>query len=447
MRRWILLAAMLCAAPVHAQKPSSTGADAAYLRSLYEHLHRNPELSNQEVKTAERMAQEFRKAGLEVTTKVGGTGVVGVVRNGEGPVLLLRADMDGLPVTEETGLPYASKVVTKTAQGVDTGVMHACGHDVHMTVLVGTLRRLMAMRDKWAGTLVAIAQPAEELGTGARAMLADGLFTRFPKPAYALAIHDAAALPAGKVAFTSGYALASVDSVDLTVRGVGGHGAYPHTTRDPIVIAARTVTALQTLVSRDKDPLAPAVVTVGSIHGGTKHNIIPDEVKLQLTVRSYTEAVRQQLHDGIKRIAEAEAMAAGVPADRMPVVKISRDINATFNTEKLSRLVAGRLADALGKDNVMEVAPVMGGEDFSEFYLADKNLESMIFWVGALDPAKHAAAGGDPQKLPSLHSSKFAPLPDPTLATGVEALTTAAMAVVGRGQQARRLEGGARRAR
>jgi amidohydrolase len=403
-------------------------ADAPYVLDLYKDLHRNPELSFQEVKTSARLADELRKAGFEVTTGVGKTGVVGVMRNGPGPVVMLRADMDGLPVTEETGLPYASKATGTTPEGMTTPVMHACGHDIHMASWVGAARRMAAMKDQWSGTLVMIGQPAEERGGGARAMLADGLYTRFPKPQYVLALHDNAALPAGMIAYSNGYALANVDSVDLTIRGVGGHGAYPHTTKDPIALAARTIMALQTLVSRENDPQSPAVVTVGSIHGGTKHNIIPDEVKLQITVRSYTDETRDRLLSGIKRIAEGEAIAAGVPKDRMPIMHVNDDFTpATFNTEKLTRRVADLFAQRFGKDKVIQQPAVMGGEDFSEYHRADRSIESLIFWLGAVEPKKWAAAKGNPTKLPSLHSSKFAPDAEPTLEMGVEAMTAAAL--------------------
>lgn len=410
---------------------SGARADGDYLLALYKDLHQNPELSFQETRSAARLADEARKLGFEVTTGVGKTGVVAVMKNGPGPVVMIRTDMDGLPVTEETGLPYASKATGTTPEGMTTPVMHACGHDIHMTSWVGTARRLVAMKDKWSGTLVMIGQPAEERGGGARAMLADGLYTRFPKPQYVLALHDHAALPAGTIAYSNGFALANVDSVDLAIRGVGGHGAYPHTTKDPIALAARTIMALQTLVSRENDPQSPAVVTVGSIHGGTKHNIIPDEVKLQITVRSYTDETRQRLLSGIKRIADGEAVAAGVPKDRMPVMQVKDDFTpATFNTDKLTRQVAELFTQRFGKDRVVPQPAVMGGEDFSEFYRADKSIESLIFWLGAVERKKWEAAGGKPTQLPSLHSSKFAPDAAPTLAMGVEAMTAAAMSVL-----------------
>jgi amidohydrolase len=413
---------------------SGAQADSDYLLALYKDLHQNPELSFQETRSAARLADEVRRIGFEVTTGVGKTGVVAVMKNGPGPVVMIRTDMDGLPVSEETGLPFSSKATGTTPEGMSTPVMHACGHDIHMTSWVGTARRLAAMKDRWSGTLVMIGQPAEERGGGARAMLADGLYTRFPKPQYALALHDHAALPAGMIAYSNGFALANVDSVDLAIRGVGGHGAYPHTAKDPIVLAARTIMAFQTLVSRENDPQAPAVVTVGSIHGGTKHNIIPDEVKLQITVRSYTDETRQRLLAGIKRVAEGEAVAAGVPKDRMPVMQVKDDFTpATFNTDKLTRRVAELFTRRFGKDRVLPQPAVMGGEDFSEFYRADKSIESLIFWLGAAERKKWDAAKGDPTKLPSLHSSKFVPDAAPTVAMGVEAMTAAAMDLLAKG--------------
>jgi amidohydrolase len=306
--------AMTLATPANAADTVHQATQAALpqLMDFYRDFHANPELSLHEVQTAAKLSAEARKAGYEVTEKVGGTGVVAVLKNGAGPILLIRADMDGLPVTEDTGLPFASKVRTTNDEGIETGVMHACGHDTHMASWIGTLRNLAAMKSQWKGTLVMIAQPAEERGMGARMMLEDGLFTRFPKPQFALAFHDAAALPAGTIGVRSGYALANVDSVDIKVSGVGGHGAYPQTTRDPIVLAARIVTTLQTLVSREIDPQDAAVVTVGAIHGGSTHNIIGKEVTMLLTVRSYTPEVRKKLLDGIARIAKGEAIAAGI---------------------------------------------------------------------------------------------------------------------------------------
>ena len=309
-------AAPLAAEPLR----NAVSAEMPSLMAIYRDLHEHPELSFQEVRSAKVMADAARAAGFEVTEGVGKTGVVAILRNGNGPTVLIRADMDGLPVVEQTGLAYASKARGTSTAGVESGVMHACGHDTHMTGWIGAARVLAASRDKWSGTLVMIGQPAEEINAGAAAMLADGLFTRFPRPDYALAFHDTAELGSGIIGVKPGFALANVDSVDITVRGLGGHGAYPHTTKDPIVLASAIVMRLQTLVSREASPLDPSVVTVGSFHGGAKHNIIPDEVKMQLTVRSYSDASRKTLLDGIRRIVAGEAMASGIPADRAPVV-------------------------------------------------------------------------------------------------------------------------------
>lgn len=396
-------------------------ADLPSLVALYHDLHMHPEVSGKEVTTSARLAKEMRGLGLAVTTGVGGTGIVAVMANGAGPVVMVRTDMDALPVTEATGLAYAS---------ANPGVMHACGHDIHMTSWIGTARRLAAMKADWSGTLVMIAQPAEEISGGARAMLGDGLFSRFPKPDVALAFHDAANLPAGTIGYTSGYTFANVDSVDILVRGVGGHGAYPQNTKDPVVLAARIVVALQTIVAREVDPQAAAVVTVGSIHGGTKRNVIPDEVKLQLTVRSYTPEMREYLFDAIARIARGEAIAAGVPEDRMPLVTHSEGdyTPAAFNTEPLtSRIIAdfrGRFGDA----RVRAVPPTMAGEDFARYRLADPDhIQSLLFWVGGVPQAKWDAAGGDANRLPSLHSALWAPDPEPTIAAAVEAMSSAVL--------------------
>jgi len=435
MRRNLLiaLAAMtLPTASLAATLSDAVRADMPSLMALYRDLHAHPELSMQEERTSARLAPELKKLGFAVTEKVGKTGVVAVMTNGPGPVLMLRADMDGLPVVEQTGLPFASKVRAVARSGVETGVMHACGHDTHMSAFIGTARRLAAMKDQWSGTLVMILQPGEETGEGAKAMLDDGLYTRFPKPSHVLAFHDAAALPAGVIGVTPGYALANVDSVDISVKGVGGHGAYPHTTRDPIVLAARIVTTLQTLVSRENDPANPAVVTVGSFQAGAKHNIISDEARLQLTVRSYTPEVRKLLLDGIKRIARGEAIAAGMPEDRMPVVTIreAEYTPATFNTEKLSNRALELFTRNFGSERVLKIPAVMGGEDFSRFWLADKSIESLIFWVGGTPLDKWQAAGGNAQRLPSLHSPFWAPQADTVIATATEALTLAALDVL-----------------
>lgn len=430
----LLLMTMLSAPASADTLADEVRRDMASLMDIYRDLHANPELSMQETRSAAKLAAEAKKLGFEVTTGVGKTGVVAVMRNGPGPVLMLRADMDGLPVIEQTGLPFASTRRATSVAGVESGVMHACGHDTHMTSWIGAARRLAAMKDRWSGTLVMIAQPGEEIGVGAKAMLDDGLYTRFPKPSHVIAFHDAASLPAGVIGYSPGYALANVDSVDIQVRGVGGHGAYPHTTKDPVVLASRIVTALQTLVSREVDPQQPAVVTVGSFHAGAKHNIISDEATMLLTVRSYTDETRRILLDGIKRIVRGEAIAAGMPDDKMPVVTV-RDKEytpATFNTEALTTSTAALFTQRFGADRVVRTPAVMGGEDFSRFYLADKSIESLIFWVGGVPRAKWDEAGGDPAKLPSLHSPFWAPDAEAVISTATEAMVVAALGVIGK---------------
>jgi len=403
------------------------------LFDLYKHLHAHPELSFKEEQTAARIAGELKNLGFEVTAKVGGHGLVGVLKNGSGPTVLVRTDLDALPVKEQTGLPYASKAEAVDETGNDVEVMHACGHDVHMTVFVGVARLLTQHKDHWKGTLVMIGQPAEERGAGARAMLKDGLFTRFPKPDYCLALHVKPDLPAGSVGCVEGHALGNVDSVDVTIRGVGGHGAWPHRTRDPIVLAAETVLALQTIVSREIAPGEPAVVTVGSIHGGAKHNIIPDEVKLQLTLRSYTDEVRQQTIAAINRITRGLAQAAGIPEDRLPVITVRDEFTpATYNDPTLTRRVAAALKAWLGDGNVVAAKPVMGGEDFSEYGRTKDKIPICIFWLGAVtaESVRESLATG--KSLPSLHSSQFAPDPEPTIKTGVTAMTATVLELMGK---------------
>ena len=431
-----LLAASILASPAPAATLNEAiRADMPQLMTLYRDLHAHPELSMQEVRSPAKLAAEMKKLGFTVTEKVGKTGVVAVMKNGAGPTLMIRADMDGLPIVEQTGLPFASKVRAVARSGVETGVMHGCGHDTHMTAFIGTARRLAAMKDQWSGTLVMILQPGEETSEGAKAMLEDGLYTRFPKPNVAIAFHDAAALPAGVIGVTPGYALANVDSVDISVKGVGGHGAYPQTTRDPIVLASRIVTTLQTLVSRENDPSQPAVVTVGSFLAGAKHNIISDEAKLQLTVRSYTPEVRKLLLDGIRRIARGEAIAAGMPEDKMPVVTIreAEYTPATFNTEKISTRALELFQQRFGAARALKTPAVMGGEDFGRFWLADKSIESLIFWVGGTPKPVWDAAGGNQAKLPSLHSPFWAPDAEAVISTATEAMTVAALDVLKKG--------------
>lgn len=390
---------------------------------LYRHFHAHPELSFMEKETAARLANELRAAGVEVTENVGGTGVVGLLKNGAGKTIMLRTDLDALPVTEQTGLAYASKVkVADPSTGVEVGVMHACGHDIHITNLIATARYLAEHKDQWKGTVMFVGQPAEERGSGAKAMLDDGLFTKFPKPELAIALHDDATLEANKVGIRGGWSMANVDSVDITIIGRGGHGAAPHTTVDPIVTAAQLVLALQTIVSRDMKPTEPAVVTVGSIHAGTKHNIISDRCLMQLTVRSYSDEVRKKILDGIRRRAEGICQAAGCPEP--PVIKVSEGTPALFNDEKLAARIQALFVKEFGKENVSESEPTMGGEDFSQY--ARAGVPVLMFRVGAVNEKRLARMKelGDP---PSLHSPIFYPDAEETLVTALHSLAAATL--------------------
>ncbi len=421
----------LLALPAASGSPVLKPIDALYpdLEAFYEDLHRHPELSMHEERTAARLAERLRPLGFEVTDHVGGFGVVAVMKNGKGPTLLVRADMDALPLKENTGLPYASQVTVKDDAGNAVPVMHACGHDVHVTSLVGAATLLSRARNLWRGTLVLVGQPGEEGSAGASVMLADGFLARFPKPDFAIALHDDPRLPAGEIGYTPGFAMANADSVDITVYGRGGHGSAPQNAVDPIVIAARTVLALQTIVARETNPLDPAVVTVGSIHGGTKRNIIPDEVTLQLTVRTYKKEVQERVLAAIDRIARAEAAAAGAP--RPPSVRIEKGYVALYNDPVLTRRVAGALSAAFGARRVVELPPVMGAEDFGDFGRA-AGAPSLEFWLGATPADRFEAAHGDATKFPGLHSSQWAPEREPTLKTGAAALTLAALEILGR---------------
>lgn len=404
-------------------------ADYDHLGPLFEHFHRHPELSYVEHATAARLAAELRDAGLEVTEGVGGTGVVGVLRNGTGPVVLVRADMDGLPIAEKSGLPYASEVRQVDVDGNEFPVMHACGHDVHMTALVGTMRQLAARRDAWAGTVLAIGQPAEERIGGARKMIADGLYARFPRPDYALALHVSSMLESGRLALDPGIAFSSSDSLDIIVHGVGTHGAAPQFGKDPIVIAAQIVLALQTLVARELSPFAPGVVTVGSLHAGTKHNIISDEARLQLTVRADDAAVREQLLAGIRRIAENIGRAAGLPEDRLPeVTEPLASTPPTLNDPALTARVRATLTARFG-DARLESRPRvgMGAEDFAYFLDVEPPVPGVYFRVGGTPAEAFAAAAADGPPVPAHHSPLFKIAPRPAVVTGVEAMTVAVL--------------------
>ena len=389
------------------------------LMEAYKHLHTNPELSQKEEKTSAFVAQRLRALGYTVSERVGKYeeanttcwGVVAVMKNGSGPTVLVRSDMDALPVTEQTNLPYASTT---------PAVMHACGHDIHMTTLIGTASMLAQMKSKWHGTVMLIGQPAEEVVKGAEGMLRGGLYEQFGKPDYAIAIHDNDSLPAGEIGYHPGFFMASADSVNVTIKGQGGHGAKPQLTKDPVVMAAEFINALQTIVSREDSPLDPAVVTVGAIHGGTKRNVIPDQVELLMTVRTYKPEVRKRVLASIERIAKGIAIAGGVPADRMPVVELLKgeSVDSTYNDPKLTERIVAALTRDMGAKNVVQIDPLMVSEDFGRFGLGGKIPTTMLN-VGAVDPAKIASG----ERLPSLHSSEFAPVPEPTLRGSIKAMT------------------------
>jgi len=435
----ILLLSALPAVSLFAQQTPQSLADAELpsLLAIYKDIHAHPELSMHEERSAAIVAKELKAAGCQVTERVGKYdkasvtcfGVVGVMKNGAGPIVLVRTDLDALPVHEETGLPYASTVTTKNDEGKEVPVMHACGHDTHIAAFIGTARALAKLKDQWHGTIVFVAQPAEETGNGARALLKGGLYDRFGKPDFALGFHDKADLQTGHIGVTEGYTSANVDSVDVTVRGVGGHGGYPHKTKDPIVLAAEMINAWQTIASRENNPLDPIVVTVGSIHGGTKRNIIPDEVTMQLTVRTYKKQVREKVLAAIERIAKDIAAAGGVLPERAPIVTVRKDefCSATYNNPELTKRLVAVWRKSLGNENVEIVDPTMGGEDFSEYSLPDHSIPAVDFHFGAVDPAKFTDYKQTGKELPSLHSSKFAPLPEPTIRTGIVAMTTAVL--------------------
>jgi hippurate hydrolase len=408
--------------------------DIASWLSTYKALHAAPELSHREEKTSAFVAGELRKLGFTVTERIGkfqnaqwvGYGLAAVMKNGSGPTVLVRTELDALPVEEKTGVPYSSQVKTKNDAGVEVSVMHACGHDIHMTSFLGTAKMLTELKDRWSGTLVLLGQPAEETGDGAQAMLHDELYTRIPRPDFAIALHDKPELETGKVGYTPGYAMASATSIDIKIRGIGGHGSAPEVTKDPVVVAAQVVMALQTIVSRENSPLDPAVVTVGSIHGGTRYNIIPDEVNLQLTVRTYKEEVRRRVLASIERIVKGVAMTAGIPEDRAPIVKIAEGTGSMYNEPQLVDRLVVAFKQALGEENVVKVPPIMASEDFGYFSL-DQKIPTVMFWLGASDPMKLKQSRETGVALPGLHSALFAPVPEPTLRTGVKAMTSAVL--------------------
>ena len=428
---------------------TTVAEDHSYVFDLYKHFHENPELSLMEKETSARFAQELKSLGFDVTENVGdewvrekvlkdvgevlpgvgGYGVVAVMENGDGPTVMLRADIDALPLLEKTGLPYESKAVGFDHKGNEAPMMHACAHDSHMAIAIGTARQLVERKDEWSGTLIMIGQPAEEVGLGALAMLGDGLYSKFPKPDYVLATHTSGWDAAGTIAYTSGYALANVDSVDITIKGVGAHGSAPHMGKDPIVIGAQIVNALQTLVSREVNPLESGVVTVGSFQAGYKHNIIPDEAKLLITVQSYDDGVRKTLLDGIERIAIAQALSAGLPEELMPIIDIESDYTpSTFNDPEMTARVMKAIGASIGEEKVVERPPSMGGEDFSQFHRFDHDIPTFIFWTGGIDPvAMKAAMDGEADLPPGNHSPFFAPEPEAALTLGVQSMTAGAL--------------------
>jgi hippurate hydrolase len=431
---------IISATAVLAQQPAVEKIAESELPSLlaiYKDIHSHPELSAHEERTSVLIAKELRALGCDVTEHFGqydkpdlkGYGVIGMMKNGNGPTVLVRTDMDALPVEEETGLPYASKITAKNDEGREVHVMHACGHDAHMAAFIGVVRALRQLKDQWQGTIMFVAQPAEETGNGARALLKAGLYNRFGKPNFALGFHDKADMETGHIGVTEGYTYANVDSVNVTVRGVGGHGAYPHKTKDPIVLSAEIINALQTIASRENNPIDPVVITVGSIHGGTKHNIIPDEVKMQITVRTYKADVRDRVLAAIDRITKGCATAAGIPPDRAPIVDVLQDqfTPATYNNPELTKRLVAVWKKVLGAENVEAADPTMGGEDFSEYSLPDHSIPACDFHIGAVDPAKIAESKKNGTALPSLHSSKFAPIPEPTIRVGIVGMTSAVL--------------------
>jgi hippurate hydrolase len=407
---------------------NSVQQELPHLEKIYQHLHQTPELSKLEVNTANFLAKKLTQYGYEVTEGIAKTGLVAILKNGNGPTVMLRADTDGLPVLEETGLTYASTATFKHKSGTSVPVMHACGHDMHMTVLLGTAKQMIKHKDQWQGTLMLIAQPGEEVGYGAKQMLAEGLYEKFPLPDYNIAMHVSADLPAGQIGYVNGYAMANVDSVDVLIKGIGGHGAYPHNTVDPVVIASEIVLKLQTIISREISPLESAVITVGSIHGGTKHNIIGNEVKLQLTVRSYSDESRNFLLKRIEQISHGIARTAGLSEELLPEVIVKAEYTpAVYNQPEFTQKVVNNLELVLGKENMVSVDPVMAGEDFSRYGRTKEKIPSTLLWLGSVNSTQYKEAKETDSTLPSLHSGKFAPDAKPTILTGVTGMTATAI--------------------
>ncbi len=440
MRALLIPALALLAVAATAQDiPSFVNSETPSLLETYKDIHSHPELSHFEARTSHLLADALREAGYTVTERVGkypdgsqAYGVVGILKNGAGPTLMIRADMDALPIVEETGVPYASHVTTKNKDGQTVGVMHACGHDVHTTVLIGTARAMAKMKSQWHGTLMLVGQPSEETIDGAKAMLADHLYERFGKPDRIIGLHDTNELAAGSVGLTSGVMQASSTSIDVVIRGIGGHGAAPQAGRDPVTLAALYITQIQTIVSREESPLDPTVITVGDIHGGTKRNIIPDQVKLELTTRSFSDKSRDTVIQGLKQMAAGITASAGLPPEKAATVTVLDDESTPveYNDPAMTTQVKAILVKTLGADRVLDLPRVMGSEDVGVFALPSHEIPLVYFRLGAMDPAKLAAAHAAGKELPGPHTSRFEPLPEPTLRTGVTAMTSVAISML-----------------
>lgn len=393
-------------------------------KELYIDLHQTPELSLMESNTSKKMATQLKAMGFEVTTNFGGYGVVGVFKNGEGKTIMLRTDMDALPIKENTDLDFASKIITKDHNGNDAPAMHACGHDMHMTVWLGTLETLVNLKDQWSGTILAIAQPAEEVSAGSIAMIKEGLFKKFPTPDYALCYHVSAGLPAGEIGYFPGAIFAGVNSADISIFGIGGHGAMPHTTIDPVVLASRTVLAFQTIVSREINPFNPAVITVGSIHGGSKHNIIPDEVKMQLTIRFFKDEVYEEIKEALYRIPKGIAMSAGVPENKYPIIKIANEYTPPVaNNPELVMKAVKSMQHILGKEKVYQVNPATVAEDFGKYGRTEEQIPIALFWLGSVNQQVYNNHINNGTSIPGLHNSAYLPDFEPTFKTGVSAMS------------------------
>jgi len=426
MKTKILLIILIWTNISFGQNTKDIQKEVPELVKFYKHLHQNPELSFMEFKTSKFLAKKMRDLGFEVTENFGGTGIVAILKNGRGPKILIRTDMDALPILEKTGLEFASQVKQKDVEGIEQPVMHACGHDMHMTVWYGTAKYLATHKNEWKGTIMMIGQPAEERGGGSKAMLDAGLYKKFFVPDYALALHVNSGLPAGKISYCPGFAMANVDMARMTIKGQGGHGAYPHLTIDPVAMSAYYITELQSIVSREISPVDPAVVTVGSIHGGTKGNIIPSEVNLEFTIRSYKDDVRDKVLKAMQRKANAIAMSFNVPKEDYPVLKLKDTYTpALYNDPKLTEKIVKVFEKTFGKENVIKTEPTMGGEDFGRYGRTKEKVPILMFFLGAVNPDKYEQYKKEGKRLPSLHSDKVVLYPAKTAETGVKAFVSA----------------------